>query len=203
VPGKIPTIVVVVDDASMSQAMERILRAGGFEVVLFASAEAALEANGIRSVAYLVLDIRLPGIPGFELYRRLVYDLTKDWTQFNDVAEDNPAKLKFLQDRFWVQAAKYNVLPLDASVATRVVVPKPSLGAGRPVMPSTCGLRPRANAPSKRHPASANVWASRCCNWYRRRPGAERWYAETTNRGERVEKSLDRTLQKAENAGTS
>jgi arylsulfatase len=36
-----------------------------------------------------------------------------------------------LEDLFWVEAAKYNVLPLDASVATRVVVPKPSLAAGR------------------------------------------------------------------------
>jgi len=60
-----------------------------------------------------------------------LYDLTKDWTQSNDVAAANPKKLKEMQDLFWVEAAKYNVLPLDASVATRVVVPKPSLAAGR------------------------------------------------------------------------
>src|SRR5262249_45971211 len=36
-------------------------------------------------------------------------------------------------DLFWVEAAKYNVLPLDASVATRVISPKPSLAAGRTV----------------------------------------------------------------------
>ena len=62
-----------------------------------------------------------------------LYDLTKDWTQFNDVAAANPAKLKQMQDLFWVEAAKYNVLPLDASVATRVITPKPSLAAGRTV----------------------------------------------------------------------
>lgn len=62
-----------------------------------------------------------------------LYDLSKDWTQSNDVAAANPGKLKLLQDMFWVEAAKYNVLPLDASVATRVVVPKPSLAAGRRV----------------------------------------------------------------------
>jgi hypothetical protein len=32
---------------------------------------------------------------------------------------------------FWVEAAKYHVLPLDASVATRLVTPRPSLTAGR------------------------------------------------------------------------
>jgi arylsulfatase A-like enzyme len=62
-----------------------------------------------------------------------LYDLTKDWTQSNDVAATNPAKLKIMQDLFWVEAAKYNVLPLDASVATRVIAPKPSLAAGRTV----------------------------------------------------------------------
>jgi arylsulfatase len=62
-----------------------------------------------------------------------LYDLTKDWTQFNDVAAANPMKLKQMQDLFWVEAAKYNVLPLDASVAARVITPKPSLAAGRTV----------------------------------------------------------------------
>jgi FixJ family two-component response regulator len=71
VAGEIPTIVVVEDDASMSQAIERILRAGGFEAVVFASAEAALEA-GAETADCLVLDILLPGMSGFELYRRLV-----------------------------------------------------------------------------------------------------------------------------------
>ena len=62
-----------------------------------------------------------------------LYDLTKDWTQTNDVASANPTKLKIMQDMFWVEAAKYNVLPLDASVATRIITPKPSLAAGRTV----------------------------------------------------------------------
>jgi arylsulfatase A-like enzyme len=62
-----------------------------------------------------------------------LYDLTKDWTQHDDVAAANPAKLKELQDLFWTEAEKYQVLPLDASVATRVITPKPSLAAGRDV----------------------------------------------------------------------
>jgi arylsulfatase A-like enzyme len=60
-----------------------------------------------------------------------LYDLTKDWTQNDDVAAANPVKLKELQDLFWVEANKYQVLPLDASAFTRVVTPRPSLIAGR------------------------------------------------------------------------
>jgi FixJ family two-component response regulator len=72
-PGETPTIVVVEDDASMSQAIERILHAGGFNVVLFASAEAALEADVASMADCLVLDIILPGMSGFELYCRLAH----------------------------------------------------------------------------------------------------------------------------------
>ena len=70
-PGEIPRIVVVEDDASMSQAIERILRVGGFASITFASAEAALEADAATTADCLVLDVHLPGMSGFELYRRL------------------------------------------------------------------------------------------------------------------------------------
>jgi hypothetical protein len=62
-----------------------------------------------------------------------LYDLSKDWTQYDDVASKYPSRLKELQNLFWAEAAKYQVLPLDASVATRVIIPKPSLTAGRKV----------------------------------------------------------------------
>ncbi len=39
--------------------------------------------------------------------------------------------LKELQDLFWVEAAKYHVLPLDASALTRFILPRPSIVAGR------------------------------------------------------------------------
>src|SRR5262249_6370353 len=68
-PNEPPIIVVVEDDASMCQALERILHAGGFTAVSFASREAALQAD--PAAGFLVLDIHLPGMSGFELYRRL------------------------------------------------------------------------------------------------------------------------------------
>ena len=60
-----------------------------------------------------------------------LYDLTTDWTQNNDLAAANPTKLKELQNMFWIEAAKYQVLPLDASALTRFIAPRPSIVAGR------------------------------------------------------------------------
>src|SRR5204863_9715982 len=42
-----------------------------------------------------------------------LYDLEADFSESNDLAASNPKKLKELQDMFWVEAKKYNVLPLD------------------------------------------------------------------------------------------
>jgi len=60
-----------------------------------------------------------------------LYNLNKDWTQSENVADKYPAKLKELEKLFWTEASKYQVLPLDASVSTRIVAPRPSLSAGR------------------------------------------------------------------------
>jgi arylsulfatase A-like enzyme len=79
-----------------------------------------------------------------------LYDLTKDWTQFDDVAAQYPDKLRLLQEQFWVEAAKYQVLPLDDSVATRLVAPRPNLTAGKTVFTysgEVTGI-PHGDAPS-------------------------------------------------------
>ncbi|MEQ9379618.1 MAG: arylsulfatase, partial [Pirellulales bacterium] len=60
-----------------------------------------------------------------------LYDLSNDWTQADDVAADNPEKLEELKQLFLKEAEKYQVLPLDASVATRLVAPRPNITAGR------------------------------------------------------------------------
>src|SRR5262245_35506327 len=78
-----------------------------------------------------------------------LYDLSKDWTQSEDVAAQNPAKLKELENLFWTEATKYQVLPLDATVATRLVTPRPSLTAGRNVFtwPGELTGTPNGDAP--------------------------------------------------------
>ena len=49
-----------------------------------------------------------------------LYKLDGDFSQANDLAKDNPDKLRELQDMWWVEAAKYNVLPLDWRATIRM-----------------------------------------------------------------------------------
>jgi len=79
-----------------------------------------------------------------------LYDLRKDWTQAEDVAAQYPAKLKELQALFMQEAKKYHVLPLDTSVVTRLITPRPSITAGRNVFTWTVPLTgtPMGDAPN-------------------------------------------------------
>jgi arylsulfatase len=49
-----------------------------------------------------------------------LYHIDHDFSQANDLAKDNPQKLRELQDQWWVEASKYNVLPLDWRAVERL-----------------------------------------------------------------------------------
>jgi arylsulfatase len=60
-----------------------------------------------------------------------LYNLTEDATQMNNLAAREPAKLRAMQDLFLVEAARYQVLPLDNSTLTRLISARPGPAAGR------------------------------------------------------------------------
>lgn len=83
-------------------------------------------------------------------YKWELYNVKEDPTQFNDLATTMPKKLKQMQDVFYAEAKKYNVLPLDNSSLARFLTPRPSETAGRTVFTYSGGLTgvPASAAPS-------------------------------------------------------
>jgi arylsulfatase A-like enzyme len=81
--------------------------------------------------------LRLPWIvvgyePNPDDFKWELYNINEDFSQANDLADKNPAKLKELQAAFDVEAKKYNVYPLDSSFASRAnPAIRPSLTRGR------------------------------------------------------------------------
>jgi arylsulfatase len=82
-----------------------------------------------------------------------LYNIDKDFSQANDVAAQYPEKLRQLQDLWWVEAARYNVLPLDWRGSERFnseAMSRPSLIRGRKSMtyyPGTIGVPDAASPP--------------------------------------------------------
>jgi FixJ family two-component response regulator len=65
-------VFVVDDDPSVRRGLERLLRSAGHQVVTFESARDFLERADCARAACLVLDVRMPGPSGLELYEALV-----------------------------------------------------------------------------------------------------------------------------------
>src|SRR5260370_39107758 len=69
--GPQAVVFVVDDDASVRDALRRLVRSVGLHVELFGSAQEFMAKQRPDAPACLVLDIRLPGISGLEFQSQL------------------------------------------------------------------------------------------------------------------------------------
>jgi arylsulfatase A-like enzyme len=89
-------------------------------------------------------------LPEVNDYEWELYDVTKDYSQNNDLKATNPEKLKELQALFLAEAEKYQVFPLDNRAFARILTPRPSPTAGKTIFTYTgekAGI-PVDNAPN-------------------------------------------------------
>jgi FixJ family two-component response regulator len=71
VPTK-PQISIVDDDDSVREALRGLLRSIGFAAQAFASARDFLDSPYLACTSCLIVDINMPTMTGFDLYRHLV-----------------------------------------------------------------------------------------------------------------------------------
>ncbi len=65
-------IYVIDDDESVRKAFKRLLRSVNFEVETFASAEEFLKSPKPNKNSCIIIDLRMPGLTGFDLQRKLM-----------------------------------------------------------------------------------------------------------------------------------
>jgi arylsulfatase len=70
-------------------------------------------------------------MPPLDQYKWELYNIADDYSENNDLAAQNPDKLKELQGLFMEEARKYQVLPMDNSILARILAQRPSATAGR------------------------------------------------------------------------
>ena len=64
-------IYVIDDDASVRKAFGRLLRSANLDAETFSSAEEFLSSPKQKENACIIIDIRMPGLSGFDLQQRL------------------------------------------------------------------------------------------------------------------------------------
>jgi FixJ family two-component response regulator len=68
------TIGVVDDDAAVRRGLERLLGACGYHVETYESAREFLDHSGMNTADCILVDVRMPGMSGLDLHRRLTRD---------------------------------------------------------------------------------------------------------------------------------
>jgi FixJ family two-component response regulator len=65
-------VYLIDDDESVRRALQRLLRSAGLDVKAFSSAEEFLQSGNLdEKGACIILDIRMPGLTGFDLQEKL------------------------------------------------------------------------------------------------------------------------------------
>jgi FixJ family two-component response regulator len=67
-----PLISIIDDDESMLESTQGLVRSLGYQVATFASAEEFLKSERVDDTSCLIADVRMPGLSGIDLQRRLI-----------------------------------------------------------------------------------------------------------------------------------
>jgi arylsulfatase A-like enzyme len=84
-------------------------------------------------VAPWALSLAAPPTDVMNDFKWELYNMGEDWSQAKDLAAKMPDNLRDMEQRFTMQAEKYQVFPLDDRTLPRFVGPKPSYTPGRTV----------------------------------------------------------------------
>ncbi len=86
-----------------------------------------------------------------------LYHVAKDFAENHNVAAENRARLTEMIAQWYVEAGKYNVLPVDGRAVTRALDPRPAIGKERTSYvhyPGTQSVPPNVAAPVLNRPHS-------------------------------------------------
>ena len=66
-----PIVIGVDDDVRVRESIESLVESAGYAPLVFASAEELLQSGALSSATCLIADVRMPGMDGIELQRRV------------------------------------------------------------------------------------------------------------------------------------
>ncbi len=105
-------IAIVDDDESVRSAIHSVLSSAGMTPRTFASAEDFLSSGQQDETACLILDIKMPGMNGLELQRRLVESDSQIPIIFVTASDDDNVRTQAMRDG----AVAFLVKPFDNEI---------------------------------------------------------------------------------------
>ena len=108
-PQSTLVVAAVDDDRRIRESVQSVLESAGYEAVTFESAEAFLNSGVLSNVNCVLADVRLPGIDGIELQRRIRHRRPTLPIIFMTAHDDEDIRRRALRDG----AVAFMVKPFD------------------------------------------------------------------------------------------
>ena len=103
-------VATIDDDRRVLESVQSVLESAGYETVTFESAETFLLSAALWIVACVISDVRLPGMDGTELQRRIRQERSQLPVIFITAHDDDDVRQQALRDG----AVAFLVKPFDA-----------------------------------------------------------------------------------------
>ena len=123
-PQSTLVVAAVDDDRRVRDSVQSVLESAGYESVAFDSAEALLDSGVLARVVCVLADVRLPGIDGLELQRRIRIERPTLPVIFMTAHDDDDIRVRALRDG----AIAFMVKPFDGGELLEHIARAVSLG---------------------------------------------------------------------------
>jgi FixJ family two-component response regulator len=104
-------VAAVDDDRRVRQSIQSVLESAGYDAALFGSAEEFLESGVLARAMCVIADVRLPGLHGLELQRRIRHHRAQMPVIFVTAHDDDDMRRQALREG----AVDFMVKPFDAA----------------------------------------------------------------------------------------
>lgn len=104
-------VAAVDDDRRVRESIQSVLESAGYDAAMFGSAEEFLDSGVLPQATCVIADVRLPGLNGLELQRRIRRERVQVPVIFITAHDDDDIRQLALRDG----AVDFMVKPFDAA----------------------------------------------------------------------------------------
>jgi FixJ family two-component response regulator len=110
-------VVGVDDDFRLRESLKSLVESAGYAASMYSSAEEFLQSGALGEATCLVTDVRMPGMDGIELQRRIRLERPELPVIFISAHQDDEARMRALDEG----ATRFLYKPFDGAELLRTI----------------------------------------------------------------------------------